>query len=584
MWSVIVKHGPMRGASFPLGDLPLSIGRGRQCSVILNEQTVSRIHCEIALRHDGPWLSQLAEENATLVNGMPVRGCALHAGDEVAVGETVLLIAREPSGEAAPRDAQVSGATAQLCLATESSVDVLAQRGRPSTTRDLADLYLFGRHLSACTSRDEAAEAVCAWLTQRLGPRAVRLFLDRDAMAEKPPGNGPDAARALAARCAEGACMSEDGVYLGAPLVLGACCVGAAVLEWDPGQMPLPRALVDLVMAYAVAAAPYLHGLEKRDALENEVRWLRQQPGEHHGLVGSSEAIERLRGLAARAARTNLHVLIHGETGTGKELVAHLLHALSPRGARQLVIVNCAAIPSDLFESELFGHERGAFTGASTARMGRLEQADGGTLFLDEVADLSLANQAKMLRAIETGVFHRVGAERESRVDVRVVAASNKDLREAVARGVFREDLYHRLNGIELHVPPLRERAGDVPLLARHFFAVYAPSAPSPVRGLTEDALARMMAHAWPGNVRELKQCVQRGIQMAAGDWVTADDLFPQARAADTAGGAPQTLQEVEREHIRATLAACGGSISAAAARLGIHRNTLSNKMREYGL
>ncbi|MCC6143519.1 MAG: sigma 54-interacting transcriptional regulator, partial [Candidatus Hydrogenedentes bacterium] len=583
MWSVVVKKGHTRGIRFSLDEAPLTIGRGRQCNLVVSEATVSRFHCEIALRRDGPWISQIARDNTTLLNGVPVSSASLHAGDELVVGETVLLITQDgaigASGSSLP-DAR----TCSLDLKLESSIDLFAQHGRPRTTRDLADLYLLGRRLSAVEQREEAVTVLIEALRRRFDAVQVAFYWSdtRGELVCEQCGPAEAVNRKAALEAWETGRAVSSGPSLAVPLCVGGLRLGALLLELaQEPEGPATQELVDLFAAYALAAAPYLHCLERLEELRREMHWLRLQHGDSHGLVGDSPAIQQARAFAARVAKTNLNVLITGETGTGKELVANMIHALSPRSGQQLVILNCATIPEELFESELFGHERGAFTGATAPRMGRMEQADGGTLFLDEIGDLSLENQAKILRAIETGVFHRVGSDKETRVNLRVVAATNKSLNDAIAGGAFREDLYHRLNGVEIQLPPLRERRDDVETLARHFFAVYSPTAPKPVRGIAPAAFDALRAYRWPGNVRELRQAVQRGVQMAMDEWVTATDLLGVAATAAPATTVAQSLRDVESAHIRAMLAECSGNISAAATRLGIHRNTLANKIRE---
>src|SRR5436190_890268 len=264
--------------------------------------------------------------------------------------------------------------------------------------------------------------------------------------------------------------------------------------------------------------------------LERENAALRARLDERTEIIGDSEPMRALREQIATAAPTSGRVLIHGENGSGKELVARAIHTLSARTARPFVEVNCAAIPEELIESELFGHERGAFTGALTRRRGKFEAADGGTLFLDEIGDMSVKTQAKVLRALEEQVVERVGGREPIKVDVRIIAASNRDLPSLIATGAFREDLFYRLNVIPIDVPPLRARKEDVPALVEHFIRVFCASNGKRLKIVAAGALTYFMTYEWPGNVRELRNMVERLVIMVPGDTIGADDLPPPLR------------------------------------------------------
>jgi DNA-binding NtrC family response regulator len=311
-------------------------------------------------------------------------------------------------------------------------------------------------------------------------------------------------------------------------------------------------------------------------------------------LIGEGREMATVFGAIARVARSDATVLITGESGTGKEVVARALHWASERTRGPFVAVNCAAIPENLLESELFGHERGAFTGAVARRAGRFERANGGTLFLDEIGDMSLVLQAKILRALEDRVVERVGAESGAPVDVRVVAATNQELEGALRTGAFREDLYYRLAVVQLHLPPLRDRGHDVRALSLHFASHFARRHGRPVTAITERALRRLERERWAGNVRELRNVMDRAVLLATGPAIRSSDLrvgpaAPRGSArgavSDQGGYAPSlSLEEVESDHIRRVLAAVGGHMGQAAEVLGIHRNTLTRKMRDYGI
>ncbi len=306
-------------------------------------------------------------------------------------------------------------------------------------------------------------------------------------------------------------------------------------------------------------------------------------------LIGSGPRMREVFETLALVAPTEATVLILGESGTGKELVADAVHRNSPRGKGPLVKLNCAALPENLLESELFGHERGAFTGALSRKEGRFQQADKGTLFLDEIGDMSLATQAKMLRVLQEREFEPVGGTRTVRVDVRVIAATNQDLTAGVQAGRFREDLFYRLNVISVTLPPLRERPEDISLLAEHFLKLYAEKNRRRLRGFEPAALDALQSYGWPGNIRELENAVERAVIMCRGDQVGLADLPLALRELGRETPLPQvdikagvSLREMERQLILKTLEETGGNKSRAARLLGITRRTLLNKLQEY--
>ena len=316
-------------------------------------------------------------------------------------------------------------------------------------------------------------------------------------------------------------------------------------------------------------------------------------------IVGSSPGLRRMMERVAMVAATNTNVLITGETGTGKELVASAIHESSPRRDRLLVTVNCAAISAGLLESELFGHEKGAFTGAVQRRKGRFELAHGGTLFLDEIGELPLETQVKLLRVLQEREFERVGGSETIRVDVRVIAATNRDLPDMVARGTFREDLYYRLNVFPVTLPPLRERAEDIPLLVHAFLRRFARQAGKRIDDVTPQAMWRLMAYHWPGNVRELQNVIERAVILARGPVVDVEALPELAAAVAAPAGrarehdrpstpaGQRTIAEVERGYVEQVLAETNWVIEGergAARRLGLHPNTLRSRLKRWGV
>ena len=321
---------------------------------------------------------------------------------------------------------------------------------------------------------------------------------------------------------------------------------------------------------------------------------LREVTESRYQMVGRSAALDHVRELIAKVGPTAARVLITGENGTGKELVARGLHEASPRRDQAFVEVNCAAIPSELIESELFGHMKGSFTGAFADRAGKFEQADGGTLFLDEVGDMSLSAQSKLLRVLQEGVVTRIGGSKSIEVDVRVLAATNKDLEGEIAEARFREDLLYRLNVVPIEVPPLRERLGDVPALVAHFAEALAESAGVPGKKFAEDAMARLQTRAWPGNIRELRNAVERALILAPGKVVAAADidrLLPGGDGAmplPSAPGGAHTFetfkQEAEKNFLVQQLREHDWNVSETARALKMPRSNLYKKIERYGL
>ncbi len=336
----------------------------------------------------------------------------------------------------------------------------------------------------------------------------------------------------------------------------------------------------------------------KHQRLESENQELHQRLDDKFGLenlIGQSPAMLEVLDAVRQVAPTPATVLIQGESGTGKELVARAIHQLSPRARQPMVTVHCAALSPSVLESELFGHEKGAFTGAHERRIGRFEQANDGTLFLDEIGEIDASTQVKLLRVLGERTFERVGSSKTLSVDVRLVAATNKPLASLVKSGSFREDLFFRLRVVELWLPPLRERPGDVSLLAVHFLRTIASEYGKPVSDFTLDALQALVRYPWPANVRELRNAIEGAVAMCRGDKITLRDLPPNVRGAAPPGGAVPdavalqaqstlTLREAERQLMIRALQESQGNRTRAASRMGISRRTLHRKLHAYGL
>jgi DNA-binding NtrC family response regulator len=381
-----------------------------------------------------------------------------------------------------------------------------------------------------------------------------------------PDGTGADVLR----RLVDDSALTEVVVLTGSRDIASAIQVmklGAS----DYLVKPTPIAELEIV----VAQASDRHRLR---AENQALRYRLERLETRHAVVTEDPSLLRVIASLAQIGPSDLPVLVQGESGTGKELVARAVHEASPRKSGPFVAINCAALPDSLLESELFGYERGAFTGAAVRKLGLFEVADRGTLFLDEIGDISATVQAKLLRVLESGEFFRLGSTRKMRSDVRIVAATNKDLADVMGKGLFREDLYYRINGVTLNLPPLRDRPGDVLPLALHFLRMHGIK-----RGLSPRALEALKAYRWPGNVRELQMVIRRAGVLATGELIEPKDLpLKPAKAPSASGGSlPDglTLEQLEDRYIRHVLAQCKGHRARAAARLGISVKTLYNKI-----
>jgi len=328
-------------------------------------------------------------------------------------------------------------------------------------------------------------------------------------------------------------------------------------------------------------------------SLRNENRQLREELGHKYtfdNIIGRSDAMQEIFATIERVAPTQATVLLAGESGTGKDLIARAIHYHSPRRERPFVKINCTTIPENLMESELFGYEKGAFTGANTSKPGKFEQADTGTVFLDEIGDVPPNVQVKLLRVLQEREFERLGSNKVRQIDVRVIAATNADLRAALENGEFREDLYYRLNVVPINMPPLRQRRADIPALAEHFLNKYAPELNPKVSSISEEATGVLRAHHWAGNVRELQNVIERSLVLSTGERLEADDikLDGESRARPVSGDPflPDgvTLQEHEQQLIRAALEKANGNKSQAARLLGLTRNALRYRLSQMGM
>ncbi len=369
---------------------------------------------------------------------------------------------------------------------------------------------------------------------------------------------------------------------------------GLTALRADGQEFPIEGTISQVDVAGERLYTVILRDINERKRADAELRklqleniYLQEEIKLDHNfgeIITGSNVFKRVLARVQQVAATDTTVLILGETGTGKELIARAVHSLSPRSERPLVKVNCAALPANLIESELFGHEKGAFTGALARKIGRFELADGGTIFLDEIGDLPLELQAKLLRVLQEKEFERVGNPRPIKVDVRVIAATNRDLKKATAAGSFREDLFYRLNVFPIALPPLRERKGDIPLLVKHFVTKHCRKLGKTISRVAQMTLDKLEAYSWPGNVRELESIIERAVIVSSGSTIRPDELLDLAHTIDAP---PATLEGVERTHILGVLAETGWRIEGkqgAATRLGLNPSTLRSRMDKLGI
>ncbi len=373
---------------------------------------------------------------------------------------------------------------------------------------------------------------------------------------------------------------------LAAPLEYRGEVLGVVeVLNKRSGQ-PFAPAELEVLQIFANLAAAGIRNAQRHAALKRENLGLREASRASDPIVGSSAALREVLRLCERVGPAQATVLILGETGTGKELTARRIHALSPRSEKPFIAVNCAALPESLLESELFGHEPGAFTGATQRRLGRFELADGGTLFLDEIGETSPAVQTRLLRVLQEREFVRVGGSETIRCDVRIIAATNRDLKQAMRQGHFREDLYYRLSVFPIHLPPLRDRREDIPLLVEHFVRQTAAELGLPCPGVSRAAMERLCAYDWPGNIRELRNVMERSVLLAEGGPIGPELLPPEiaGSASEAPGGSGSALESYEKAMIVRALREHGWNQTRAAKSLGISRDNLRYRMRKYGI
>ena len=631
---LVVIEGPDAGREFELPMRGGGIGRGEGNLVQLTDPTVSRSHGLIELR-DGAlsWVDDTGKPR-TLINGVAPVVHRLESGDEIVLGGTKMLYL--------PVDGVAITKAASHVTMEVSSAQLLALTGRDDRARrHLAALAQLGDRLRAesASGRDAIARAACD--AARTALEAHRAFVLSAGRRPAPvaaaigPSETPqlqvpqDLIDKVIGQRQVVTAESGGRALIAAPIhgmddVVAVLWIDRKGAAWEESDALAASCIAQLTGAAWVGADTRDQLARRADALEEQL----EGPLSNGDFIGRSAAALRVVEFVKRVGPSDATILLGGESGSGKEMVARAIHRASRRAKGPCVAVNCAALTESLIESELFGHEKGAFTGATEKKAGRFEMADRGTLFLDEVGELPLGLQTKFLRVLEERRFERVGGQKAIEVDVRVVAATNRDLAEMVKRGQFREDLFYRLSVIHIDVPPLRERLDDVVLLAEHFLARYRQQAARRITGFAPDAVAAMTRYHWPGNVRELRNAVERAIVLGDREQIVAQDLPPQVFAAAAPArartssptpplgssistsvptitpvatpivtidqsppvlapprpAAARSLRELEKDGILAALAATNGNKAQAAAILEIDRSTLYKKLKDYGI
>jgi DNA-binding NtrC family response regulator len=608
-YSLVVVSGASPGTILQLdAKLPaVTIGRHSVRDLQLDDDRVSRLHARLVYRANHWSVEDCGSLNGTFVNSQSVQQTMLEPGDLIRIGDSLILFTgedRDPGGEPGyadqPRPTAVMGLKqdAQRELAEHSLSGSLAR-----VQRDSAVLCRMANLLQQHPDTESLLRVALDALVQGVAPDAASLWLvgtdgrlrcvgrfgqadeehllaslaleKNKALFVEPPNLSPSALET----------SSPVGSGIGVPIPGASCCRGAIECHRAPEHGLFQRGQLDFAVVVAYQLGTSLENLEHRERLEQANDQLRRQLASQTKLAGSSPAMQAVLERIARVGPTSSTVLILGESGTGKELVARAIHEISRCSAGPYVPVNCAAFSESLLESELFGHEVGAFTGADRRHIGQFERAHRGTIFLDEIGEMSPSCQAKLLRVLEGHPFQRLGGQESIHAEVRVIAATHRDLIELVGQGRFREDLYYRLRVIDLPLPPLRERGEDVIELAALFLDQFRRQVGRGPRRLSAEAIAAIRQHPWAGNIRELKNAVERAVVLGPAEEVSPQDLGLAAMGRGSAPGPDMiSLREAERRHIEYVLGRVAGNKAEACRVLGMGRGTLYKKLQEYGI
>ena len=535
---------------------PVLIGRQTGASLRIKNAAVSRRHAMIQKDGDKFIIADLDSRNGTFVNDTPVKRCELHHGDRVQIGESQFFFLLEEGDEHAQtseirfEDSQILGGSA-VRMTYSDALYLMA--------RDLSALMKISTTINSIRGLDELQRRLLDLLFEVVPARRGVILL-------RASQTGP---------------LDEFVSMTGLDRVSGT--TPAINVKFDENHL-------QLVTAIAAIAAVALENARHIEELQSENERLQRDANIEHSMVGESPLLQKVFQLISKVAPADSTVLISGESGTGKELAARAIHRNSKRADKPFVAVNCAVLAESLLESELFGHEKGAFTGALAQKKGRLEMADRGSMFLDEIGELSPMLQTKLLRVLQEREFERVGGTRTIKIDIRVLAATNRNLEEAIAAGSFRQDLYFRLNVVQLQMPALRERPEDIPLLANYFTRKYAEKCNRKIHGISTEAQRRLMSYDWPGNVRELENAVERAVVLGTSDHILAEDL-PEAILEANAeaihsstSNYHENVARTKRQMIVDAMKEAKGNYTAAAKALGVHPNYLHRLIRNLNL
>ena len=616
------------------------MGRAPTCRIVLRDDLCSREHAEIFPAEGGWFLRDLSSLNGTHVNNEQLRKeRRLNPLDELRVGRMQLVFIHDLTQLPDPPQLKSNrsgekgdgleikkrlGNTRYLPptapTATVQTSDTIRQDTRVSPTQAVAVLYKLALDMAEAMTPAELCELVVdavfratpaevgAVLALKEGRELepvvyrsrgtghetyhkVSNFVSHEVLSTKQAVLAENVAADRSLKNRDSIAELKVASLICAPVLHDDQVLGLLHLYRTALQAPLNPDDLEFTLAIARQLGTAWHRLRRQGTLTVEVKSLKDQLRLESELVGESPALTHVENQVARVAETKATVMIRGESGVGKELVARAIHNSSPRREAPFVTMNCAALTESLLESELFGHEKGAFTGATERMIGKFEAADNGTIFLDEIGEMALSTQAKFLRVLEGHPFERVGGNTPIKVDVRVVAATNRPLEEAVRSGSFRRDLFFRLQVVQLDVPPLRDRVEDVPMLADHFLKRFVRETGRKIRGFTDGAVTKLKGYRWPGNVRELRNVVERAVALGSGPVIEAADIWlSELDVGSAVVGAvahhykPESLEEVEKRHILETLKHTDWNKSQAAAILGIERSTLDRKIKGYGL
>lgn len=597
--------GTRAGSSFVLDPTDFNrIGRGIDCDIVLADPLCSRVHAELVQEEDGWWVRDAESRNGTYVDGERIDALRLVPGCRLRLGTTEFSFhcSAQPPTQAASHGVNLTQSIVQEAAVSAGDPDalLLESMGHAEHQGDLLVLFRLCIHLLGCDDPAEVIRAGLELLRDRTKAAVVGFLWANDEGQLKPKVVIPEAAAGqilLSETLTDIVLRQSRAVWVADQSTVGsaeslrqyadAICVpmvhqqqtlGALHLYLDQGNFRQGDFEFAISLARVLVVA--LARTRRQALLQANHQRLQASTAGFDELIGECEGMHALKDKIARIARATGCVLVRGESGSGKELVARAIHQHSARADRPMLSVNCAAMPTTLMESELFGHTKGAFTHAASDREGWFQQADTGTLFLDEIGELTRDGQAKLLRILEGHTFLPVGGTQEVTVDVRVIAATNRDLRELVGDKAFRDDLYYRLSVFELYVPPLRDRGTDVQLLADHFFDHFRHQHGRPELRLSHAAFEKLLSYAWPGNVRQLRNVIDSATVMATEEEITPDDLGLYDAGIDHFQSL--RIDEWEKRLITSALSRANGSVPEAAKLLGIGRATLYRKIEEH--